>query len=176
MSASSPEEQLSKRCTGAEGQISLLLNSTPRDAAQLIFFSAEGILGAFTPDKQNKGFFTGPLTVSLCNLSHHECFLTVLQLESYHCLHMPLSFSLGRALLRLIRSSSVRAVQVHRMMWEQSTLCHNPDSQPLDNCLGIHRPPASATFPHRDVFASTAHLGTFAGVDLQSIYLGETNT
>lgn len=67
--------------------------------------------------------------------------------------------------------------QVHRMMWEQSRLCHNPDSQPLDNCLtGIHQPPASATLPHRDVFSSTAHLGTFAGMELQSIHPGETST
>lgn len=64
MSASSSEEQLSKRCMGAEGQGSLLLNATPREAAQLIFFSAEGILGAFTPDKQSKGLFTGTLTQS----------------------------------------------------------------------------------------------------------------
>lgn len=142
MSASSSEEQLSKRCMGAEGQGSLLLNATPREAAQLIFFSAEGILGAFTPDKQSKGFFTGTLTQS------HSLTSPTMSASWQHC-----SWSPTTAYTHPLHSAwdvpcwgwSVPPVselqQEHRMMWEQSTLCHNPDPQPLDNCLtGVHQP------------------------------------
>lgn len=175
MSASSSEEQLSKRCMGAEGQGSLLLNATPREAAQLIFFSAEGILGAFTPDKQRRLFHRDSNTVSLFNLSHHECFLTTLQLEADHCLRTPFAFSLGCALLRLICTSSVRAA----VRAQDDVGAKHIVSQPRPSAIRQlpHRcPPASATFPHRDVFTSTARLGIFSGMEPQSTYLGETNT
>jgi len=159
MSASSSEEQLSKRCMGAEGQGSLLLNATPREAAQLIFFSAEGILGAFTPDKQRRLFLRA----------------STLQLESNHCLHTPFAFSLGCALLRLICTSSVRAA----VRAQDDVGAKHVVSQPRPSAIRQlpHRcPPASATFPQRDVFTSTARLGIFSGMEPQSTYLGETNT
>lgn len=89
-----------------------------------------------------EGFFTGTLTQS------HSLTSPTMSASWQHC-----SWSPTTAYTHPLHSAwdapcwgwSVPPVselqQEHRMMWEQSTLCHNPDPQPLDNCLtGVHQP------------------------------------